>query len=442
MESAIQIHDERASEEQPQPRAEVSKIKKFTALLRRGGALVLVAAALSFLIQGWNSWNSYERYFTFLAFTATLTGLGLLCGLRWKEDKGARTFLGLAAAFLPVLFAQVAAFVRSLFGPVVKGFPQSLVFIADSLPTTAAVLVGTVVLAVPLAFLAFSTLAREQARRLTVVYLLTNIALLSPLRDPRYVFILGAIEFSALIYLDFCTFSRFPGMKTFEGRVSRGLPFLPLLILLGRCAMYGVSLYLNSLILGALSAAIFLYADSLCRSRTAALKMRLLSLFPAYWAWQMLITAVLSGTRILLPTVIVQHVPFAALVFALSLVADEDGPLYRRVAGFLALAPAVVDMCMTGGFALSAICILLSLIVLCSAFAFEEKALFYFGVFGFAAGILVNLRYANMLYQLSPWITLAAIGISAVIAASYMERNYQRLLVRSAGFRESFRTWR
>jgi uncharacterized membrane protein len=78
------------------------------------GGIILTTAALTFIIQGWNDLNSIGRYYSFVQFSFVLTLCGIFCGVKVKEDKGARTFLGLATAMVPALFCQLGAMVLSL----------------------------------------------------------------------------------------------------------------------------------------------------------------------------------------------------------------------------------------------------------------------------------------------------------------------------------------
>ncbi len=419
----------------------ISRVHKLTEILRKTGAIVLVAAALSFLIQGWNNWNSLERYYTFLGFTGSLAALGMLCGLALKDSKGARTFLAIATAFIPVHFAQLGAFVHSLFGSAEKYFPKSLVFVADS-PTSVLLTTGvTTLLAFPLALVGFSTLGRSKGRYLTLLYLAANALLLIPVRDSQTVFVIAAVMFIGLLFSDLSMLASVPGLKTFEGRCSRLLLFVPFSIMLGRCAMYGPSLYILSIVLGAVACLLYLYAPKLYENPSSARNLRLISLIPAYFSWRCLVGACLHNGFGDLPGSLVIHLPYAALLALLSLNAQQDGPLLRRIAGIMAIAATLSQLFVFGGFTTAVLAVFVSLLVLSAAFALEERVLFYAGGFGFVSGLLYHLQYALRFYQLSPWLSLAAIGVAAVVASSYVERNYQRILAWGSGFKSSFQTW-
>src|SRR5262249_35280272 len=78
--------------------------KMLPKILRYLGATTLGCSALSFAVQRVGELDSLGRFYSFLAFTCVLAACGFLCGVRLKEDKGARTFLSFSLVFIPALF--------------------------------------------------------------------------------------------------------------------------------------------------------------------------------------------------------------------------------------------------------------------------------------------------------------------------------------------------
>ena len=89
-------------------------VQKLGQVLRWMGSLLLLGASASFMLEGWNAFDSQLRYWCFLAYVLGLAGLGILLGWRIREDKGARTLLGLAVAGTAAQFSQVGAMIHSL----------------------------------------------------------------------------------------------------------------------------------------------------------------------------------------------------------------------------------------------------------------------------------------------------------------------------------------
>lgn len=89
---------------------------ELTRVLRWGGGIVLAAAAIAFMCQGVYSLAPMTRHWIMLAICGLLGLLGVVTGNVLKEERGARAFLGFAAACFPVLASQLGAMFFSLFG--------------------------------------------------------------------------------------------------------------------------------------------------------------------------------------------------------------------------------------------------------------------------------------------------------------------------------------
>ncbi len=84
-----------------QPRFSVS------ACLRWLGAALLFGAATTFLVQGWSEVGVLGRELSWAALTLALTLFGIFAVRKLDDAKGARVGLGLAAATIPLHFAEV-----------------------------------------------------------------------------------------------------------------------------------------------------------------------------------------------------------------------------------------------------------------------------------------------------------------------------------------------
>ena len=86
---------------------------KLSRVLRYLGGIVLSASAGTFLVQSWMSWDGGGRIYAFMGFILTLFACGVFTGIKWREDKVARVFLGIATAVLTASFFQVGALAYS-----------------------------------------------------------------------------------------------------------------------------------------------------------------------------------------------------------------------------------------------------------------------------------------------------------------------------------------
>ncbi|MEK7299811.1 MAG: hypothetical protein AAB072_01820, partial [Nitrospirota bacterium] len=103
-------------------------IQKLGQLLRWIGSLLLLGASASFMLEGWQDFGSQFRYFLFLGYLLGLAGLGLLLGARVKEDKGARTLLGLAVAGIAAQCSQLGAMIHSMVSADNGSLPGALLY--------------------------------------------------------------------------------------------------------------------------------------------------------------------------------------------------------------------------------------------------------------------------------------------------------------------------
>lgn len=164
-------------------------------------------------------------------------GLGIFCGLKLKEPKSARTFLALGGALVSVNFAQLAGLTYSLFHQANVIYPAYLHWQA---PSVGALLlaagIGIPTLAI-LSMASFSALAREIRLPLLGSFLLLNLLLLVPIRDPSFTGLL-AFSMATTLAAAFRQVKGAPVAKTFDGRIALAHLFLPVMIVVGaRCLL-------------------------------------------------------------------------------------------------------------------------------------------------------------------------------------------------------------
>ena len=130
-EPEAQSHTDRPLEPEADAKASdpVSRLASVSTMLRSLGAMLVVAATSTFMLQQWSDGSDVTRYLTLLALTALLAGAGFACGLGVRETRGARTFLELVIAAVPVHFAVLGGLLQSQ-------FPWDQAFSDSARPTT------------------------------------------------------------------------------------------------------------------------------------------------------------------------------------------------------------------------------------------------------------------------------------------------------------------
>jgi hypothetical protein len=419
-----------------------ARIASLSRLMRAMGAVVIVVAALTFLFQRWGSVDHLTRYFSFLAFTGLLSAAGFVCGLKLKEDKGARTFLGIAAAMIPVNFcalgglgySRVLAHEGSL-----RHYHEMIHWVAPS--DLAALLTTVIALAVltVLAFVSFSALLRAEAHKLTAAFVLGNCFLLLPTREANSVALLAALLLVGTIRFDLRTLRVASGADTTEGKVCRALLTLPFLALLART----LNLYfldLNALFvsatLAALALVLFKYLPEYLESTSAKEHSQALSTIPAAAAWVIFISETTHLPVSSMGELCILSLPFSAYLLLLSFCTSTRlSARFRKAAAYLAVGTVAVGMYLFPGVAAAFLCVLVSLVTAAYAYHEQNRATFIVGILGLLFGLSHHLRYALELYSYSPWVSMALLGTVTVIASSYLERNFVQLTERLAQLR-------
>jgi hypothetical protein len=197
-----------------------------SAWLRWLGAVTFLCASIGFLVEGWTDTTPFRRELTWAVVTLGLTLLGILSARRFRDPAGARLLLGLAAATIPVHFAQVGAQVWSLR--------------VEGTRTIGSVVAGMgllVILAPPLA-LGASALVRRRGLLLTGLLFALSCPLLLPTRDGTWIALVALLEILTLAALELTVFRRDARFSSLEGVAARALLLVPGLILLVRNAYY------------------------------------------------------------------------------------------------------------------------------------------------------------------------------------------------------------
>lgn len=414
-------------------------------LLRSLGAGVLCSAALVFMVQNWGTADDVVRTFYFLGFTGSLAGAGVFCGLRMREDKGARTFLALAAAMVPALFTVLGALLYSQF-PWLSGFaeyPNYAVIMAPSAAAAVATTVAVIVALVPITWLSFLTLARPEVPRLTALYLLANATLLVPTRHPDVIGVLALTLFGALVWIDRTVWHKVAAMRTREGHLVRAMLAIPPLVLIGRSLhLYEFSSLFGAGLLGVLAGLLFEAVPQLTSSRNlgrAAQRAAALAVIGAFaCAADAAVGAFGLGNAAFLP---LACLPAAATLLFASLRAVDDGAFHRRLAALVAVGGTGFNLVAHPGVGSSFICLATGVAATAYGWVAEQRVLFIAGAAAVGWSVLYHLHMALEVVSVSPWLSLAVVGVATVLAASLLERHGRSLAQRVVLLRDRVAAW-
>jgi hypothetical protein len=196
---------------------------------RWAGVLALISAGVAFLVEGWTDPHLLPRQLAWAGITLALVVSGVLSARRFRDPLGARVCLGLAAATIPLHFAQLGSSLFELH--------------QDGLATPSSVLLsgGIVLLLVPVLALGGAALVRRWAVPVTLLLFALGCPLLLTTRAGDTIAWFGLAELSVLASLELLVLSRRTDLEGLEGAAVRALLCLPLFILLGRNALHEVT---------------------------------------------------------------------------------------------------------------------------------------------------------------------------------------------------------
>jgi len=414
-------------------------------VLRVVGSTLLCTAALVFMVQRWDGANDVQRYYHFLAFTGVVTAAGLFCGLRLREDKSARTFLGLVSAIVPAHFAVLGALLYSQYTWISEHvpYPGYAHIVAPSLDVAVWTIVVGVALLMPAVFLAMRVLIGRHALSTTLAYLAANSALLVPTRDPDVVALVVLVT-TVFVAVFQRRLSGETELKTFEGRLVRVMLAAPPVVLLARSIhLHGASWLLLAAIAGLVSYVLFSLVPRTCvRWPVIARNSQRLSSLAVLATSSCLALAIWQGwgipESVLFPVALF---PGALALMLLSFRALDEGAVFRPLAAAAAVSGAAAQVVVFPGFGSSLLCLITSIAIIGFGCATEQKSVLLVGIIAFLFAICDHVGYAIELYAMSPWLSLATLGLITVMAAAVIERYGSRLRSGGRAFRTRFAQW-
>ncbi len=421
-----------------------SDTKILSRVLRGIGALIIIASASTFLFQRWAPGSDLQRFLLLLGFTSVLSLGGLFCGLKLKESKGARTLLGLTLAVTPVNFAVMGALLFSQFswdGPFAS-LPGYATWIAANPTAAIMTAVGGLALLAPLCHLSFMTLGHNRARLLSTTFILGNLALLLPTRQPDLIAGAFTLLTTALIYIEARFFCRDTALNTFEGWLSRGLLWVPALILIGRTSyFYAPTQLFISALCAALGLLCFIILPQMIKSKSWQQVLQATGATLGSLTWLIMADFVYPWSidgQWLIPLF---TLPIVGLLSLLSKHTISSGSNYRRTAAIIAIISATVNLYFFPGLITSFLCLLISVSVLSYGYLIEQKIIFFSGAVGTVLGLGYHLKAAINLYSLFNWGSLMILGVMIIIIASLLERNNGMLREKVLNLRSKMNQW-
>ncbi len=161
-----------------------TRLQQVFQTLRWCGATMIIAAAGTFLVQGWDQVDDVTRYLALLGTTVLLPALAYVCGIHWQEGRSARVLMITLLALIPIHAGVLGGFVFSQFGDTTTAIASVAQWVAPSPPAAVLLVLGAAVTLIPLMWASFRVLERPHATWLTAASAGTHALLLFPDRSP------------------------------------------------------------------------------------------------------------------------------------------------------------------------------------------------------------------------------------------------------------------
>lgn len=384
-------------------------------LLRWVGGITLLISASVFLAQSYLSLSGVGKFYSFLAFLGILGGSGFICLKNLEDKKGARTFVGLACALLPVLFLQMGGLVYSLVGADVSQVPSIFQLKIDGpLSLAVAVLLATVPVYLISKF-CFSVFDKSSSSNLTTHYLLLNVSLLLPFRGELFT---GLCSVIGLVLVTKLFMEIKDKAEVFELSASRLMFIVPAFAVLVRSWVnYGWSVSMAAQFFFILAALFFFLLPVLSRSESLTKFMVFLSL-PCWFAAVVNLFELLpfggnsEKIAVLMSCVLVQVLGFYH---------GKMGGILRAVLSPFSLV--VVWLVAVGS--PSEVEVIGTLLLGMTSFLFglydRSRWSLYLSLASLGLSIIAIYDYLDRFNLLDPWLVLAAIGVAVIFLSSVLE---------------------
>jgi len=373
-------------------------------VFRWAGILALVSAGVAFLVEGWTDPRLLPRQLAWAGITLALVMSGVLSARRFRDPLGARACLGLAAATIPLHFAQLGS---ALFDLHRDGVAASRSVVLSG---------GIVLLLLPVLAVGGAALVRRWALPFTVLLFVLGCPLLLTTRAGDTIAWLGLGELGLLVGLELVVLSRRTDLEGLEGGAVRALLCLPLFILLGRNALHEVTQLWLATMLATPGALLLIGAKRLCGARRLRAAAELCG------------AALLAGAGLLGSASWVAGPLCLALGLLVALGLARDTPGMR-----------VLGWCGTGALGLAAVCGFggpstlatgLGIGVSCGyvALAYHRRSLAWSALssctaLGLGASLLVSLITVPVYFV---WLLPAVAGLSLLVLGSSVQSPHSR----------------
>ncbi|MDD2942564.1 MAG: hypothetical protein PHC51_06305 [bacterium] len=392
-------------------------------MLRRLGGLILCASTVIFVSQNALPLDSLNRFYAFTAFLLLLFLTGLISGLKLMDKTTARLSFLLSLLFLGPQFLQLGGIVRATLIGVDLNAPSVFLLKDVSLPSMALAVATGLSMVALFSWFTYGFTCSEERKKLTLLHTVMLVTLLLPFRETHYVLPVMIALFAATLTFSNRYLAPLTARGTFEGKMTELSLYLPVILLSVRqLGIHG-------------SDALFIAVSSLILSHLFLIGSAMLSgLVAKMFSYLALIPMMIAATAVTLDSGFSPDTAFGIAVsqmifFVLTLFFARYSTLSKKCFNISSTSLTIAALFLLGdasiGYSIMAVVIATAL----SIFGYQQKNSYIFRTSSLAMGwtLIYHLRFAADIYAMSPWLTLAALGLSLTMASSLLSYNSKRL---------------
>ena len=402
----------------------IRNVTNFASLLRVCGALIMLVAMSSYLMQGWSDGNDISRYYMLLSqtFLLALSGFGLSYVL--KENKGARIFFGLGLISITVNMTTLGALIFSTtqWGSELVQYPSFAKWDAPEFGAIIMALFGTLAISAPVTWIGHKVLARRSAGLLSALFLFTNLLLLVPVRESLFVGIAALVAVILPLSL-FCKhMAKDNTLRTPEGMFAMATIFVPAGIIICRSIwLYPVDEILQIILAGTTFIALRFCAEQTEEKSFARIATHWLSLGAALGV---AIPAAMLAERYLSDALAINVFGFVFAGLLLDISNRCQNPLIPiRLAAMALITSHILPVMFTDDISNAVLCIIAGLAVITIGRQHGLRYLMVMGMLTLLAGVGRQILELAQWVDFSNWIVLSLSGGIIIITASLIERH-------------------
>jgi len=413
-------------------------IKKFGSLsgiVRTAGVAAVVLSMCLFLLDGMGVVNDTQRFFTMLIMTGLLSAGGFALAFLLKEQRGARSFFGLAALSVPVNFTVLGALFYSVvqFDSIGTVYPTVALWKIQSVASLGSAALIAAVALIPVTIISLSVMAREARTWLSGALLVSSSMLLLPIRDTSFIAPIVALIVVALISLVKKRGEGLISLKTPAGRFVQFLLFVPPAIMLFRSFwLYDVST-LSALVIALTVFAALRYAGQRIKPvGLVANTMHLISVIVAFAA-ALLSVDVVSGVSASIYEALVFSLVFGGLMFDIEH-RVKNAKLARAfgIGSYLLLCLiTLVYQQLYDGLLVFIAGLLVPAVLIGVSVVQKHKEKMLISGLTLASVLLLNAGATVDFFIHAGWLGFASLGAAAILIASLLERFGAMISVRA-----------